>query len=472
MRSTFAMVGLVACVALSSTPAPQGLTTSVGTTIQPTTAATTASPVEPPECHAVSPLERGADINGDGCDDLVVGAPYRHPIGAVYVFAGETGYTFEETYETAFEGTIEHEIFGAGLDIVGDLNADGFDELAVANAQTDVLGGSRPEFVSLWFGAPGFALGAPLEFDEDTPGGVFGHGLAGVGDADGDGVDDLLVGSFTGWVYKSGRAYLVSGQAGAFDATVRTELLPVSPDPGFGMSTSGAGDVDGDGLSDLLVGMRQFGDFALDDGYVELFLGGAPFDGASDQLLTGPMGFGSAMAGVGDWDGDGDDDVVITAAYLDGDVGAAWLYTGTSAGLDAVPASKHTEGGRTWFGKAVAACSDVNADGVPDVVIGAPYGVGTGAGYVAFGGDDADLEPDLILTMSDGHKIGDSVGAFDANADGYGDIVLSGASYYGAGTDAALLFFGGPTFDDIPETILYAPDQDAEFGFGVIRGFH
>jgi len=431
---------------------------------------TTGDPSTAPYCPTQSPLRRGADLNGDGCDDLVVSAPYRHPIGAAYVFAGGTGDTFEPTFETTLEGTVDHEIFGAVLDIVGDLDADGFDDLAIANEQTTVLGEDRDEFVSLWFGAPDFTLGDPLELEEDSPGGVFGHGLAGVADADGDGVDDLLIGSLTGFVYTPGRAYLLSGQAGAFDGSVRTELLPLAADAGFGMTTAGAGDVDGDGLSDLLVGMTQFGDFEFDDGFVELFLGGAPFDGGSDQLLTGPFGFGSAMTAVGDWDGDGHDDVVIAAGYTVGGQGAAWLYTGAEDGLDPVPASEHTAEGS--FGHAVAACSDIDGDDAPDVVIGGPFSEGTGAGHVAFGGDTADLEPDMILTFPYGHKIGDSVGAFDANADGYGDVVLSGAGIYGDAPDVVLLYFGGPAFDDVPDTTLFAPDRDSEFGFGVIRGFH
>jgi len=88
-----------------------------------------------------------------------------------------------------------------------------------------------------------------------------------------------------------------------------------------------------------------------------------------------------------------------------------------------------------------------------------------------YGGDATDMEPDVILTH-EGHNIGASVGAYDANADGYADVVVSGAWYYGNGTDVASIYFGGPSFDDVPEAVLVGPDQDMEFGFGVLRGFH
>lgn len=455
--------GLSGPTSPSTTPTPPE-DTGAGTT------GDTSSTVDP--TNPTLPLDRGADFDGDGFDDLVVGAPYRDPVGAVYLYAGGADAAFDTTFDATVEGPVEGAIFGYVLDLVGDLDADGFDDLAVANEQTWSV---RPEFVSVWFGAPGFALGAPLELAEDVAGGVFGHGLAGVGDANGDGVDDLVIGSFTGRADTPGRAWLVSGQPGGFDGSLRTELIPVTADGGFGMTAAGAGDVDGDGLSDLLVGKRQSGDLAIDDGYVDLFLGGAPFDGSSDQVLTGPLQFGSAMAGVGDWDGDGRDDMVITAAILADDAGTAWLYTGTGSGLDPTPTSEHTEGGRAFFGEAVAACRDVDGDDAPDVVIGAPYstvsGSRTGAAYVVFGGDAADLEPDLILT-GNGRNIGASVGAFDANADGYGDIVVNGAWYYGNAPDGVLLYFGGASFDDVPDATLVGPNHDAEFGFGVIRGFH
>ena len=65
-----------------------------------------------------------------------------------------------------------------------------------------------------------------------------------------------------------------------------------------------------------------------------------------------------------------------------------------------------------------------------------------------------------------------SVGAFDMNGDDLGDVVVSGAWYYGQADDVVTVYLGGPSFDDVPETTLVAPNNDAEFGFGVIRGFH
>jgi len=187
------------------------------------------------------------DVNEDGCDDLIVGAPhwgYDLPFfsGWAYVYSGQTGDLL-----WTFTGEAEQDHFGSSVSGAGDVNNDGYDDLIVGAQDNDAGGGwaGRAYVYSGQTGALLQTFTGEAELDR------FGSSVSGAGDVNNDGYDDLIVGAQAndaGGDY-AGRAYVYSGQTGALLQTFTGEA-----GEGFGGSVSGAGDVNNDGRADLIVG--------------------------------------------------------------------------------------------------------------------------------------------------------------------------------------------------------------------------
>jgi hypothetical protein len=224
-----------------------------------------------------------------------------------------------------------------------------------------------------------FELRSPHQNRQE--GGAFGNAVAGIPDADGDGVEDLLVGAYReGWnsdTYGAGQAYLFSGATGA----LLREFISPNPEllGSFGVAVSGVPDADGDGQGDLLVGA------SLEDPYPSPIYAGRAylFSGATGALLytlTSPnedlVGqFGDDVAGVPDVDGDGRGDLLVGAPEEDPgadpneNYGRAYLFSGaTGALLRTLAAPTDVTDG--YFGSAVAGLPDLNGDHRGDLVVG------------------------------------------------------------------------------------------------------
>jgi hypothetical protein len=218
---------------------------------------------------------------------------------------------------------------------------------------------------------------------------AFGVSVAGAGDVDGDGLSNVLVGAFRrdGSAIDEGRAYLFEAAGGGPGGFPPVELTAPEgqPEAFFGASVAGVGDVDGDGYADAVVGAYKQDAAALDEGAAFLYRGGP--GGLSDvpaARLTGPSPwpgnyFGYAVAAAGDLDGDGYDDFVVGAPRMDAgasDEGNAYVYHGgagapASAPWLALDSPENAEGG--WFGWSAAGAGDVNGDGYDDLLVGAPW---------------------------------------------------------------------------------------------------
>ena len=204
--------------------------------------------------------------------------------------------------------------------------------------------GSGDEPWRLWLGLD--AAGPPvphpgstvLEDSKLTPvhGGydaAFGSALDGAGDVNGDGYDDLIVGS-PGYSVGMGMAYLFTGSASGIDSSAVAALMASDAAilDRFGAAVAGAGDVDGDGYDDVIVGAYESDDGGSGAGSVYLYRGGASGIDLSSELelsasdASSDAYFGRAVAGVGDVNGDGYDDVVVGAEGDDDSTGAAYLY--------------------------------------------------------------------------------------------------------------------------------------------------
>ncbi len=338
----------------------------------------------------------GGDINGDGFDDLVIGARLaeadyaRYSAGVSYLlFGNENGVqgdlaALDGSDGLRVPGIDRFEQSGRAVAVLGDIDGDGFDDLAIGAPDADpggrenagavyvILGGDEPLPASLdpagLDGDTGFIIAGADPFD------FAGFAVSGAGDVNGDGFDDMLIGAYardTAGGEAAGAAYLVFGSEdgysdgldlGDLDGTNGFAMFGLSPMSGTGRAVAAAGDVNGDGFDDFVVGARYADPEGLGGaGEAYLIYGhDGPFDAVLDLASLEDDGTGCRLSGTareayagfslggpGDINGDGFDDLVVGApATVDGDsAGAAFAvfggehFTATVASLTGDPAT-------------------------------------------------------------------------------------------------------------------------------------
>jgi len=365
-----------------------------------------------PDGEAGRAASGAGDLDLDGYDDVVVGAPGAGGTGAVSVHSGQDGSVL-----WSVAGTAPGERFGICATGLGDVDEDGVPDVVVGSAPDDGAGGVR-----ILSGQDGTVLRA---FGGAQDGELFGFVVDAIDDLDGDGVDDVVVGA-PDWNGETGRVAIHSGRTGA----VLVSLPGSEPGARFGIAASRTGDLDGDGRDDLVVGALQAGDQQQGDVFVYALGEG----GVATELfvLTGEpnMHNGGAVSDCGDVDGDGVPDVVAGGYFWESKTGAATVYSGADGSL--VHFWTGDEPGQL-FGTSVTGFADVDDDGRADVLVGSvgnAGGEGPGLVQVFCGRTGAEL---YRLALGDpGAQLGlwaDAAG--DLDADGTGDVV-AGAPFSSA----------------------------------------
>ena len=376
------------------------------------------------------------DLEGDGVRDLAVGAPGDDTNGdnrgAVWVLFMNSDGSVDISSKIAqnvngFTGNLDNDDrFGSAVAGIGDLNGDGFRDLAVGAPLDDDGGDDRGAVWILFMNADGTVAGNAKISDQQggfsgdlDDGDQFGAAVSALGDLDGDGIGDLAVGAplaQDNGVIK-GTVWILFMNA---DGTVRSTARiadgkgdfsdSVFADDRFGGALAGIGDLDGDGIPDLAVGADQRDAGGSDRGTVWiLFLNrngtvreqmriASNTGGFEGELADGDR-FGSSIARVGDFNDDGIDDLAVGAAGDDDggtDRGAVWiLFLKTTGKVKGEAKISSTEGkfdrdldDGDNFGASLAGLGNFNNDQLDDIAVGAPLDdddeTDAGAFYILF----------------------------------------------------------------------------------------
>jgi hypothetical protein len=389
-------------------------------------------------------VARAGDVNADGFADLVVGAPTygSTDTGRTFLFRG-SAIGLEAAASWSLNGQQAGERSGYAVSAAGDVNADGFADLVIGALDYDNPSAAEGRAL-LFMGSPsGLGASSTWTAESNQSGAYFGISVAGAGDVNGDGMSDVAIGAFhyDAGEFDEGRAYVYYGATAPPTLTASWSAEGNQSNAYFGTSLVMAGDVNGDGLTDVLVGAPTYDLGETDEGRVFLYPGtsSGPATNATWSAEGNSAGcrFGTSASGAGDVNGDGFVDLVIGAPDFNG-VGRVFIYHGSSSG-PAPSAAVLIDGDQSGaqFGASVASAGDVNADGYGDVVVGAPlYDQGQtdeGKAFLYLGSATG-LVATAVWSAEGNVASGDFgrvVGcAGDVNADGHSEVVIGAPNWY------------------------------------------
>lgn len=352
--------------------------------------------------------------------------------------------------------------FGRSVSTAGDVNGDGYSDVIVGAYTYD----SNTGRAYIFYGGLSMNNVADVTLLGESTSSNFGHTVSSAGDVNGDGFSDVIVGAY---LYNStGRAYIFYGGI-SMNNIADVTLSGISLSSYFGYSVSTAGDVNSDGYSDVIVG--AYGDVS-GVGRAYIFYGGFSMNNVADVTLTGESannGFGYSVSTSRDVNGDGYSDVIVGAYTYNSSTGRAYIFFGGLSMNNVSDVIMTGELTNNNFGGSVSTAGDVNGDGYSDVIVGAySYNSNTGRAYIFYGGLSMNNVSDVIMTgESTNTRFGRSVSTTgDVNGDGFTDVIV-GANNYNSTTGRAYVFYGGLSMNNISDMIMTGESINNSFGFSV-----
>jgi hypothetical protein len=412
------------------------------------------------------------DVNGDGYADVIVGAPYyRGDLvgeGRAFVYHGSAS-GLSQVANWIVEGNQVSAYFGYSVGTAGDTNGDGYADVIVAASAFDNDQADEGRAYVYLGSAGGLSTSATWTVETNQASAQLTD-VAAAGDVDGNGYSDVLVATpnYDDGLTNVGRAFLYVGSPAGLSASAAWMAESNQASAQLGSSAATAGDVNGDGYADLIVGAPGYDNGQVDEGRVFVYHGSAigPPSGASWTAEGNQPGarFGSSASTAGDVNGDGYADVVIGAPFYDNgqvDEGRTVVYHGSAAGLKATVNWKvESNQVGAQFGASVGSAGDVNGDGYGDVLVGSPLfnsgQVDEGRAFL-YRGSSSGLSTGAAWTAESNQadaRFGSSVGtAGDVNRDGYSDVVIGAPLYDNGQTDEGRVY----VYHGLPSGLTGAP---------------
>ncbi len=415
-------------------------------------------------------LWTGVDLDGDGLEDLMLGAPGSGSPGSAYLVSGPITATSTSTAASSrLHVSADNTGFAYGFDGSGDFDGDGWNDLWVTEGWYHPLGSCG--WTSVACGAAYLVYG-PISTGDISMSTADAHltgingeeearqSLAATGDLDGDGLDDLIA----SWRFQSSASESSAGTTCAFygpvsgtmDLSSASDCIEGSEIAQFsGYAVIAGDDLTGDGVGDVVI--SALGDDSYGSNSGAVFIAGSFPSGTSSVLDTDAVlygdgygcDFGRIVASGGDYDGDGHLDLAVSGYAWDSWTGRAYLFLGPLSGARLSSGAIATVEGddrNSYTGISMALDGDVNGDGRSDWLVGA-YGAGPsyldeGEAYLCYGPTSGVMTPTDVDAVLIGEWAGQYAGSAvahmeDQDGDGYGEVLV------GAVGGGVYMLFGG-----------------------------